>query len=120
MNLKARDIHCSDLNSDSGPIKVVEFLAGSIAMISKQKKKEDVVKLADRLCVPSTGTVAEITARLQRYSQALTDKYSDSNVKADNIYFWDCENQPSFEAMVCADSELVYAAECSWKVIVSF
>ena len=38
----------------------------------------------------------------------------------DEIHFWDCENQPSFEAMACADSELFYAAECAQKAIVSF
>ena len=123
-NLKARDIHCSDgiifLNSDNGPNKAVEFPAGSIALISKQKKKENLVMLADRLCVPSAGTVAEVIARLQKYSQAPTDKYSNNNVKPDEVYFWDCENQPSFEAVVCANYELVHANECSRKAIISF
>ena len=38
----------------------------------------------------------------------------------DEIHFWDCEKQPSFEAMACADGELFYAAECAQKAIVSF
>jgi len=42
------------------------------------------------------------------------------NVKTDEVHFWDCEKQPSFEAMACADSELFNAAEVSQKVIVSF
>lgn len=123
-NLKARHMQCSDgtifLASDSGPIKAVQFVKGSVSMVVKQKKKEDLVKLADRLHVPSTGTIAEITDRLQRYSQALAAKYSGRNFKTDDIHFWDCDKQPSFEAMVCADSELFYAAECSQKAIVSF
>lgn len=45
-------------------------------MIVKQRKKEDLIKLADRLHVPSTGTMVEITQRLQTYSQKLATKYS--------------------------------------------
>ena len=123
-NLKARDVQSSGgvifLTSDSGPIKAVQFDEGSISMIIKQKKKEDLVKLAERFHVPSTGTMAEITQRLQTYSQTLSAKYHRSNVKTDEVHFWDCEKQPSFEALACADSELFYAAECSQKTIVSF
>ena len=122
--LKARDVQSSDgilfLTSDSGPIKAVQFVEGSISMIVKQKKKEDLVRLADRLHVQRTGTMAEITERLKTYSQTLAAKYSRNNVKADEVHFWDCEKQPSVEAMACADSELFYAAECVQKAIVSF
>ena len=70
--------------------------------------------------MPSTGTITEITQRLQTYSQTLVAKYRHNNVKTDEVHFWDCEKQPSFEAMACADSELFYAAECSQKAIASF
>ena len=62
-NLKARDIHPSDgiifltASLDNGPIKTVEFVEGSISMIVKQKKKEDLVRLADKMHVPSSGTM---------------------------------------------------------------
>ena len=118
-NLKARDAQSSDgiifLTSDSGPIKAVQFVEGSISMIIKQKKKEDLLKLADRHHVPSTGTMEEITQRLQTYSQTLAAGYSWNSVNADEVHFWDHEEQPSFEAMACADGELFYAAECSQK-----
>ena len=72
--LKARDLHSSDgiifLTSDNDPIKTVQFVEGSISMIVKQKKK-DLVKLADKMHVPSTGTIAEITQRLQAHSEKL-------------------------------------------------
>ena len=61
-NLKARHMQCSDgtifLASDSGPIKIIQFIEGSVFMVVKQKKKEGLVKLADRLHVPSTGTIS--------------------------------------------------------------
>lgn len=50
----------------------------------------------------------------------LTAKYSDNHVNADEIHFWDCDRQPSFEAMLCVDSELLYAVESTQKAIVSF
>lgn len=61
-NLKARDIHSSDgiifLTAYNGPIKTVEFVEGSlISMTVKQKKKEDLVRLADKMHVPSSGTM---------------------------------------------------------------
>ena len=68
----------------------------------------------------STGTVAEITSRIQAYSNSLTEKYSQNNVKGDQIHFWDCEEQPSFEAVVCEDNELMYRPECSKKPLMSF
>ena len=37
----------------------------------------------------------------------------------DEVHFWDREIQPSFEAMVCADGDLIYAAEVMKKSIVS-
>lgn len=63
-NLKARDIHSSDgiifltASLDNGPIKTVEFVEGSlISMTVKQKKKEDLVRLADKMHVLSSGTM---------------------------------------------------------------
>lgn len=50
----------------------------------------------------------------------LAAKYRLNNVKTDGVHFWDCEKQPSFEAMACADSELFNTVEVSQKVIVSF
>ena len=121
-NLKAKEIHSSDaiifISAESGPIKAVEFQEGSIFLISKkvkQKKKGDLVDLANKLKVQFIGTVAEITSRIQAYSNSLTKKHSQNNVKGDQIPFWDCEEKPSFEAMVCVDNELMYSAECSKK-----
>ena len=37
--------------------ETVEFVEGSISMIVKQKKKEDLVRLADKMHVPSSGTM---------------------------------------------------------------
>ena len=68
----------------------------------------------------STGTVAEITSRIQAYSNSQTKKDSQNNVKGDQIHFWDCEEQPSFKAVVCEDNELMYRAECSKKPLMSF
>lgn len=122
-NLKAKEIHSSDgiifISAKIGPIKAVEFQEGSIFLISKkvkQKKKGDLVDLANKLQVQSTGTVAEITSQIQAYSNSLTKKYSQNNVKGDQIHFWDCEEQPSFEAVVCEDNELM----CSKKPLMSF
>lgn len=60
-NLKAKEIHSSDgiifISAESGPIKAVEFQEGSIFLISKkvkQKKKGDLVDLANKLQVQST------------------------------------------------------------------
>ena len=42
-NLKVKEIHCSDgiiyLTSDRGPIRAIEFVEGTISMISKEKKR---------------------------------------------------------------------------------
>lgn len=126
-NLKAKEIQSSDgiifISAESGPIKAVEFQEGSIFLISKkvkQKKKGDLVDLANKLQVQFTGTVAEITSRIQAYSNSLTKKYSQNNVKGGQIHFWDCEDQPSFEAMICVDNELMYGAECNKKPLMSF
>ena len=108
----------------TSPISVAVPCYGWIAFLSsktvKQKKKGDLVDLANKLQVQSTGTVAEITSRIQAYSNSQTKKDSQNNVKGDQIHFWDCEEQPSFEAMVCADNELMYGAECSKKTLMSF
>lgn len=50
----------------------------------------------------------------------LTNKYSQNNVKADQVHFWDCANQPSFEAIASANSELINGAERSGQVLTSF
>ncbi|CAB4004120.1 Hypothetical predicted protein [Paramuricea clavata] len=66
-NLKAKEIHCAEsiifLTSDSSPIKAIKFTESSICMLSKEKKKDDLVKLARKPNI-SHGTVAEITSRL--------------------------------------------------------
>ena len=123
-NLKAKEIHCSDgvifLTSNSGPIKVIEFTEGSIYMIVKEKKKkDDLVNLATKLNVSPIGTVAEITARLKQYSVTVKHQYLTHDVRNDEIHLWDRETQPSFEAMVCADCDLIYAAEVIEKSIIS-
>jgi hypothetical protein len=124
-NLKAKEIHCAEgiiiLTSDSGPIKAIEFTESSICMLSKEKKKkDDLVKLATKLNISSRGTVAEITSRLKKYSESVQRQYSSHNVGNDEIHFWDREMQPAFEAMACADSDLIYAAESNEKSIISF
>ena len=122
-NLKARDIHCADgivfLTSDGGPIKVVPFADGAINILSKLRKKDDFIILANRLQLKSTGTVAEIKERLNRYSSSLKSTYHQ-NVNLDEVHFWDLERQPSFEAMLCTDDELIYAPRKDVQVIVSF
>ena len=123
-NLKAKEIHCADgiifLASDSGPIKAIEFTVASIYMLAKEKKKDDLVKLATKLNISSRGTVAEITSRLKKYLENVQRQYSSHNVGNDEIYFWDRKTQPSFEAMACADSDLIYAAESKEQSIISF
>ena len=62
--LKARDIHCADgiifLTSDGGPIKAIPFTDGAINILTKPKKKDDFVNLANQLKLTPTGTVAEL------------------------------------------------------------
>jgi hypothetical protein len=48
------------------------------------------------------------------------DKYSENHVTTGAIHFWDRDSQPSFEAMLCVTSELLYAADNTQKAIVSF
>ena len=124
-NLKAKEIHCADgiifLASDSGPIKAIEFTVASIYMLAKEKKKkDDLVKLATKLNRSSRGAVAEITSRLKKYLENVQRQYSSHNVGNDEIRFWDRKTQPSFEAMACADSDLIYAAESKEQSIISF
>lgn len=126
-NLEAKEIHCSDgiifLVSHSGPIKAIEFIEGSISIktiISKLRKKKDVIEQAEKLHVRSTGSVAEIRARLLTYIRTRMDKYSENHVTTGAIHFWDRDSQPSFEAMLCVTSELLYAADNTQKAIVSF
>ena len=123
-NLKAKEIHCYEgiifLASDSGPIKVIEFKEGSIYMTStEKKKKDDLIQLAMTLSVSPAGTVAEITSRLKKYSEAAKHQYLTHTVRNDEIHFWDRATQPSFEAVVCVDSDLIYAAEVIDKSIIS-
>ena len=123
-NLKAKEIHCCEgiifLASDSGPIKVIEFKEGSIYMTNtEKKKKDDLIQLATTLNVSPAGTVAEITSRLKKYSEAVKHHYLTHTVRNDEIHFWDRVTQPSFEAMFCVDSDLIYAAEVSDKSIIS-
>ena len=107
--LKARDIHCADgiifLTSDGGPIKAISFADGAINILTKPKKKDDFVNLANQLKLMPTGTVAELKERLNRYSLTLKSKYDQNNVKNDEVHFWNFERRPSFEAMLCADNE---------------
>ncbi|KAJ7383334.1 hypothetical protein OS493_028882 [Desmophyllum pertusum] len=123
-NLKTRDIHCADgiifLTSDGGPIKAIPFADGAIDILSKPRKKDDFINLANRLQLPSTGTVAVIKERLKHYSTSLKSRYNQKNIKLDEVHFWNSERQPHFEAMLCADDELIYAARNDVQVIVSF
>jgi hypothetical protein len=51
------------------PPKVKQFIEGSIAIspiISKLKKKQELIKLAERFQVATDGTVGEIRARLEK------------------------------------------------------
>lgn len=41
-------------------------------------------------------------------------------MRSDEIHFWDRETQPTFEAMACVDSDLIYAPESNEKSIFSF
>ena len=123
-NLKVKQIHCSDgiiyLTSDKGPIRAIEFSEGTINMISKEKKrKDDLVNLARKLKVSPVGTVAEISSRLKKYFESVKNQYQGKSARSDEINFWDKEIQPSFEAMVCVASDLIYAAEVTNKSIVS-
>ena len=103
--LKARDLHCADviifLTSDGGPIKAIPFADGAINILTKPKKKDDFVNLANKLKLTPTGTVAELKERLNRYSLTLKSKYNQNNVKNDEVHFWNFERRPSFEAMLC-------------------
>ena len=123
-NLKARDIHCADgiilLTSVSGPIKAFSFVDGAINLLAKAKKKGDFVSLANHLNLSSAGTVAEIKVRLAKYMASLKKVYAESKMEFDEVNFWDSQQQPSFEAMVCADHELIYAARNDTNMIVSF
>ena len=122
-NLKAKEIHCCDgiilLASDSGPIKAIEFTEGSMYMTSKEKNN-DLRKLATEFNLSPAGTAAEITSRLKKYSESVKQKYLTRAVPNDEIFFWERETQPSFEAMVVADRDLFYAAEPIEKSIISF
>ena len=123
-NLKARDIHCADgiilLTSVSGPIKAFSFVDGAINLLAKAKKKGDFVSLANNLNLSSAGTVAEIKVHLAKYMASLKKVYAESKMEFDEVNFWDSQQQPSFEAMVCADHELIYAARNDTNMIVSF
>lgn len=88
-------------------------------MIVKERKKDDLVKLAAKLHVSPAGTVAETTSRLKDYSTTVKQNYLMHDVRRDEIHFWDRETQPSFESMVCADRDFIYAAEVAKKKIVS-
>jgi len=78
-HLKAKEIHCCEgiifLASDSVPIKVIEFKEGSIYMTNTEKKEDDLIQLATTLNVSPAGTVAEITSRLKKYSEAVKNQY---------------------------------------------
>ena len=62
----------------------------------------------------------QIKERLNLYSSSQRSKYRQNDVKLDEIHFWESEKQPSFETMVCADGELIYAARKDVQEIVSF
>jgi len=50
----------------------------------------------------------------------LTARYTQQNVRLDEVHFWNLERQPSFEAVLCAGDEMVYVARNDIQVIVSF
>ena len=123
-NLKAKEIHCLEgiifLASDSWPIKVIEFKEGLIYLTNtEKKKKDDLIQLGTTLDVSPAGIIAEITSRLKKYSEAVKHQYLTHTVRNDEIHFWNRATQPSFEAMVCVDSDLIYAAEVINKSIIS-
>lgn len=60
-------------------------------MIVKQKKKEDFVRLVDKMYVLFSGIMVEIMQRFKVYFEKLVIKYFCNSVKVDEIYFWDCE-----------------------------
>ena len=123
-NLTARAIHCGDgiifLSSESGPIKVIQFTEGAIDILSKAKRKGDLIKVARQLKRSTEGTVQELKNRLQRYHTSLKAKYEQKNIQLDEVHFWNSQTQPSFESMFCHDEDVIYAARNDTKVIASF
>lgn len=75
-----RDIHCADgiilLSSGAGPIKAIPYADGAINILSKPTEKVGFINLANRLPLPSKGTVAEIKERLKHYSVSLKSRYN--------------------------------------------
>ena len=108
------------LTSDGGPIKAIPFADGAINILSKPRKKDDFINLANRLQLISTGTVAELKERLNRYSLSPKSTYHQNNIKLHEVHFWHFERQPSFESILCADDELIYVARKDIQGIVSF
>ena len=77
------------LVSDTGPFKAIEFLENDISMASHSHK------------AMHHKSYQRIKALMQH--ESLIGVTSD-------IAFWDRRQQPSFEAVPCADSALLYAA----------
>ena len=123
-NLTARAIHCGDgiifLSSESGPIKVIQFTEGAIDILSKAKRKGDLIKVARQLKQSTEGTVQELKNRLQRYHTSLKAKYEQKNIQLDEVHFWNSQTQLSFESMFRHDEDVIYVARNDTKVIASF
>ena len=123
-NLTARAIHCCDgiifLSSENGPTKVIQFTEGAIDILSKAKRKGDLIKVARQLNLSTEGIVQELKNRLQRYHTSLKAKYEQKNIQLDEVHFWNSQTQPSFESMLCHDEDVIYAARNDTKVIASF
>ena len=105
-NLTARVIHCSDgiifLSSESGPIKVVQFIEGAIDILSKAKRKDDLIKVASQLKLSTAGTVQELKDRLQHYHTSLKAKYDQMNIQRDEVHFWNMLRQNHPLNLCCA------------------
>ena len=79
-NLRASNIDGADgiifLTSDGGPIKAISFADGAINILPKPRKKDDFISLANRLQLPTSGNVAELKERLNRYSVSFKARYT--------------------------------------------
>lgn len=97
-NLTARVIHCSDgiifLSLETGPIKVIQFAEGAIDILSKAKRKGDLIKVARQLKLSTAGIIQELKDRLQRYHTSLKANYEQKNILPDEIHFWNAQTQP--------------------------
>ncbi|KXJ08282.1 hypothetical protein AC249_AIPGENE22231 [Exaiptasia diaphana] len=103
-NLPSTDIHCADgviylTSYAGGPIKAIPFHEKAINILSSLKKKDDLINAANLVRVSSSGTVAEIKERLNRYTMSLKASYERNGIQADEVHFWDIE-EPSVNLLI--------------------